>query len=215
VRPPVITTVAELLDYVARAQQSRWGTAGRVITFQRRDWAVRQLSQVSPARVARWRRSIVDSGRLAWDDLAEMAALPPIQQANLSQSLGSASTRDTWLEGLLAEHGALLALWGRLPARTRQKAETTGIIVQDLPLALQPQLAELISLRLGTPPPALVYRTVVRVDRATEAPGYSFTAPDREPLRLNVDVAVPPVTVQRIKKELEDKQALLERLGQG
>lgn len=215
VRPPIITTVAELLDYVARVQQSRWGTAGRVITFQRRDWAVRQLSQVSPGRVARWRKSIVDSGRLGWDDLAEMASLPPIQQANLSQSLGAASTRDTWLEGLLTEHGALLALWSRLPARTRQKAESAGLVVQDLPLALQPQLAELISLRLGTPPPALVYRTVVRLDRTAEAPAYSLTAPDREPLRLNVDVAVPPATVQHIKKELEEKQALLERLGQG
>jgi len=215
VRPPAIATVADLLDYVARIQQSRWGTAGRVITFQRRDWAVRQLSQVSPSRVERWRKSIVESGRLSWDDLAEMAALPPAQQANLSQSVGAATTRDTWLEGLLTEHGALLALWGRLPMRARQKAETQGIVVQDLPLALQPQLVELIRDRVGPITPALAYRTVLRVDRTPEAPAYTFTTPERDPLRLTLDTAVPPVTVQRIKKELEDKQKLLERLSQG
>jgi hypothetical protein len=215
VRPSSITTVAEVLDYVARVQQSRWGAVGRVITFQRRDWAVRQLSQVSPSKVARWRQTIVESGRLAWDDLAEMAALPPVQQANLSQSVGAATTRDTWLEGLLSEHGALLALWGRLPARTRQKAEANGIVVQDLPLALQPLLAEFIGLRVGGLTPMQIYRTVLQVDRNPEGPSYTLAAPDREPLRLTPDTTVPPVTVQRIKKELEEKQQLLERLGQG
>jgi len=215
VRPPAITTVAELLDYVARVQQSRWGAVGRVITFQRRDWAVRQLSQVPPSRVARWRHTIVQSGHLGWDDLAEMATLPSLQQANLSQSIAAASTRDTWLEGLLAEHGTLLALWSRLPARVREKSETSGIVVQDLPLALQPQLVDLLRARLGALPPALAYRTVLRVDRMPEAPSYSFTVPERDPLRLTLDSAVPPVTVQRIKKELEDKQRLLERLSQG
>lgn len=215
VRPPAIGSVAELLDYVARVQQSRWGTAGRVITFQRRDWAVRQLSQVSPSRVERWRKTIVETGRVAWDDLVTMATLPPAQQANLSQTVGSAATRDAWLEGLLAEHGSLLALWSRLPARTRQKAEATGIVVQDLPLALQPQLVELITGRVGELPPMLTYRTVLRVDRTGEAPGYSFTVPDHEPLRLTLNTTVPPVTIQRIQKELEDKQKLLEQLGQG
>ena len=61
----------------------------------------------------------------------------------------------------------------------------------------------------------LTYRTLVRVDRAAEAPGYSLTVPDREPLQLKLDVTVPPTTLQRIKKELEEKQALLQRLGQG
>jgi hypothetical protein len=215
VRPPSITTVAELLDYVARVQQSRWGATGRVITFQRRDWAVRQLSQVPPSRVAHWRQTIVESGHLGWDDLAEMATLAPAQQSNLSQSVAAASTRDSWLEGLLAEHGALLALWSRVPARVRQKAETNGIIVQDLPLALQPQLVELLRGRLGPIPPALAYRTVLRVDRMPEAPSYSFTVPDRDPLRLTVDTSVPPATVQRIKKDLDDRRQLLERLGQG
>lgn len=213
VRPPSITTVAEALDYVARVQQSRWGAVGRVITFQRRDWAVRQLSQVPPSRVARWRKTIVDSGRLAWDDLAEMAALSPVQQANLSQSVGSVTTRDTWLEGLLSEHGMLLALWGRLPARTRQKAEANGILVQDLPLALQPQLAEFIGVRVGGLTPMQIYRTVLQVDRNPEGPSYTLLAPGREPLRLTPDTVVPPVTIQRIKKEVEDKQKLLESLA--
>lgn len=183
------------LDRACRlALNRRWGRAGPALLFQRCDWATRRRAQIPESQVRRWRGHIIDTGRLSLDHLVEMAALTPYQLPNLGDVIGRQVD-------VVTEHQELLLFWKALPDGKQGALRGEGLVIRDLPLAVQPRARALVSGMLGSSVPLVLANAKLRVEQTEEAFTFSVLSPERPAVMRRVELTCPAWFRELLQKE--------------
>jgi hypothetical protein len=201
-------TLESYLDRTCRFELNRrWGRVGPVLLFQRRDWATQRRGQIPESLARRWKQPIIDSGRLSFNHLVEMAALNPYQLPNLGEMMGREADR-------VMEHRELLLLWQTLPAAHRAALRGAGLALRDLPLGVQPRARALVSEMLGSSAPLALSNAELQVVQTEDAFTFSVHSPDRPAMARRIELVCPPWWQQQLRAEAETRAAALRAAGE-
>jgi hypothetical protein len=203
-----VDTLESYLDRACRlALNRRWGQAGPVLLFQRCDWATQRRGQIPESQAQRWKLHLIDTGRFSLDHLVEMASLTPYQLPNVGEMMGRQADR-------VMEHRELLLLWKALPEAKQRVLRSEGLVIRDLPLAVQPRARALVSAALGSSAPLLLANARLSAEQTEEAFIFSVTAPERPSVVRRVELTEPAWWVEVLRKDEQTRVAAL-RAGAG
>jgi hypothetical protein len=210
--PPDPAVKEDILEsYLDRACRlsinRRWGRLGPVLLFQRCDWATLRRAQIPESQARRWKQPIIDTGRVSFDHLAEMATLTPYQLPNLGNVTGRQAD-------LVTEHQELLRLWKALPEAKRSALRGKGLVIRDLPLAVQPGARALVSEMLGSAAPLVLANAKLRVEQTEEAFTFSVLSPERPAVVRRVELTCPAWFRELLRNEEAARAAALRAAGE-
>jgi hypothetical protein len=196
------------LDRACRfALNRRWGRVGPVLLFQRCDWATQRRGQIPESQARRWKQHLIDTGRLSLDHLVVMATLTPYQLPNLGEMMGRQADR-------VMEHQELLLLWRVLPEAQRGALRGEGLVIRDLPLAVQPRARALVSGMLGSSAPLVLANAKLRVEQTQEAFTFSVLSPERPAVVRRVELTCPLWWREVLRNEEAARVAALRTAGE-
>jgi hypothetical protein len=116
--------LSAVLDRVSTAFFYAWRRAGDVYLFRQRNWFLEKQHNIPERDLRHWHAHLEARGRMALDDLAELALLSDRQIRMVSETEIPTDA--------VTGHRALLRLYGALSPLPRSRLESSGVRVREL-----------------------------------------------------------------------------------